>query len=374
MAHIYVIDDDDQLLRMVGLMLERGGHTATLINNPQDGLEKIREEPPDALVLDVMMPHMSGHDVCRELRDDPQFAHLPILVLTARAQAVDREAALQSGANDYLTKPVTTQELIEKVDSLLTHQKLDVDQEEAFIVGFMGMLGGSGRTTLAVNFAGALRRISQDEVCLVELTPSGSQVASHFRMQVKNSWAGLPPTAELDWDTLRNQLALHQSGLRLLTAPPAFTAANQPSAETVEKVLQILGERMTAVVIDLPGVFNPAFQEAVVAADIVFHVVNPTVISVQLALQTNKALAASGITTKHPLYILNQLTAEAHLPSSAVEKGLQAKLAFQVRYDPNQLHALTQGVPLSFTSAQSPLPVTMTRMAGALWQRAHKER
>lgn len=372
MANIYVIDDDDQLLRMVGLMLERGGHTATLISNPKDGLEKVREEPPDAIVLDVMMPNLSGHDICRQIRADQQLSHLPILVLTARAQAVDREAALKSGANDYLTKPVNAQDLIEKIDNLLNHPKSTSSKKEAFIVGFMGMVGGIGRTTLAANFAGALRRISQDEICLVELTPSGGQAAMHFRMQTKTSWADLPSAGALDWDALKKQLSLHPTGLRLLTSPVTFTTPSEPPGALVEKILQILGEEMAAVVIDFPAVFNPAFQAAIAGSDIIFHVVNPTIISVQVAQQTNRALAEKGFMKKQPLHVLNQVSSDNPLPSSTVEKGLHAKLAFQVRYDANQPRALMQGVPLTHTSAQSPLPVTIRRMAGALWQRTHQ--
>ena len=95
MARIFVIDDDEQLLRMVGLMLERGGHNITLINNPLDGLEQIRADKPDMLVLDVMMPNMSGHDLAREIRNDENIKELPILVLTARSQEVDRTTALK---------------------------------------------------------------------------------------------------------------------------------------------------------------------------------------------------------------------------------------------------------------------------------------
>jgi DNA-binding response OmpR family regulator len=371
-ANIYVIDDDDQLLRMVGLMLERGGHTPTLINNPTEGMAKIREEMPDALVLDVMMPNMSGHDVCREIRADSQLVHLPVLVLTARAQSVDRDAALKSGADDYLSKPVNAQDLIEKIDDLLNHPKSDNSQKAALTVTFMGMRGGVGRTTLAVNLAGALRRISQDEICLVELTPSGGQIAMHLRIQAKNSWAELPPTDELDWDSLKKLLTLHPTGLRLLTAPPALTSPMFPAEEPIRKVLQILGENMAAVVIDLPPIFNPAFRAALAKSDMVFHVVAPEVISVQLALQTNRALTATSV-AKQPIHILNQVWPEAHLPAAAVERGLHAKLAFQVEYDANQPRAMAQGVPLTHTSAQSPLPVTIRRMAGALWQRTHQE-
>ncbi len=373
MANIYVIDDDDQLLRMVGLMLERGGHTPTLISNPGEGMKKIKEEPPDALVLDVMMPHMSGHDICRQVRADSKLAHLPILVLTARAQAVDREAALKSGADDYLSKPVNAQELMERLDDLLTHQKSSDTDDDTLVVSFMGLRGGIGRTTLAVNLAAALRRISQEEVCLVELSPSVGQAATHLRLQARSSWADVPPMDELNWETLKKQLTIHPTGLRLLAAPPSPHTPSEPSGDVFGKVLQILCDHMAAVVIDLPAVFNPAFQVALGKSDMILHVVTPEVISVQLALQTNRALAASDIQMKTPIHILNQIWPEAHLPANAVERGLNTRLAFQIGYDPNQHRALAQGVPLSLSSAQSPLPVMIRRMAEAIWQRAHQE-
>jgi Flp pilus assembly CpaE family ATPase len=238
----------------------------------------------------------------------------------------------------------------------------------------MGMRGGIGRTTLAVNLAGALRRLSQEEVCLVELSPSCGQVAMHLRTQTKNSWGELPPVDEINWDSLKNQLNLHSTGLRVLSSPAGLVSPTEPSGEATAKVLQILGERMAAVVVDLPAVFNPAFRAALTASNMVFHVVAPEVISVQLALQTNRALAAAGVSTKPFIHMLNQIWPEAQLPTNAVERGLNARFGFQVGYDSNQSRALAQGVPLTLTSAQSPLPVAVKRMAEAIWQRTHQER
>ena len=373
MANIYVIDDDDQLLRMVGLMLERGGHTPTLINNPAKGLDKIKGEKPDLLVLDVMMPNMSGHDVCRQIRADKELADLPVLILTARAQEVDRVAALKSGADDYLSKPVTSQELIQKVDDLLTHKRSTGPAKEGVVVSFMGLRGGAGRTTLAVNLAGAMRRISQEEVCLVEFSPSGGQAVMHLRLQAKNSWAGLPPAEVLDWDTLKKHLTIHPTGMRLLTSPPLPYPPSQPPADIVTKILQLLRENSVAVVVDLPAIFNPAVTATLSASDMVLHVVTPEVISVQLAVQANRALTTSGVNIKQRSHILNNIWAEGQLPANAVERGLGARLAFQIGYDSNQARALAQGVPLTLTSAQSPLSVTVTRMAEAILQRVGQE-
>lgn len=370
MANIFVIDDDDQLLRMVGLMLERGGHTPTLISNPAKGMERIKEEKPDLLVLDVMMPGMSGHDVCRQIRADKELGNLPILILTARSQEVDRVAALKSGANDYLSKPVTSQELIERVDDLLAHGKSGKGApQEGTIVCLMSMRGGVGRTTLAVNLAVALRRISQAEVCLVDLSPSGGQAVMHLRLQARNNWANLLSPDGLDWEELKKNLTIHQSGLRLLAAPNLPQSSLTPPADVTTEFLKLLGENMAAVVIDLPPVLSPAVHAALAASDMVLHVVTPEVISVQMAVQANRALTTTGINLKQRSHILNQVWAEAQLPQAAVERGLGARLAFQIGYDANQPRALAQGVPLTLTSAQSPLPVVMRRMAEAIWQR-----
>jgi CheY-like chemotaxis protein len=77
-----------------------------------DGLTKARELQPDLAIVDVMMPGMHGYQVCRALRDDPATANIVVLILTARAQPVDREAALAARADDYMSKPVSPTELI----------------------------------------------------------------------------------------------------------------------------------------------------------------------------------------------------------------------------------------------------------------------
>ena len=74
MANIFVIDDDPQLLKLIHVMLERGGHQTTLINDPQTGLEQLQAGRPDLLILDVMMPKLSGHELCRQIRATEDIA------------------------------------------------------------------------------------------------------------------------------------------------------------------------------------------------------------------------------------------------------------------------------------------------------------
>lgn len=370
MARIFVIDDDEQLLRMVGLMLERGGHSITLINNPLNGLEQIKADKPDLLVLDVMMPHMSGHDLAREIRGDKEIEDLPILMLTARSQDIDRDAALKSGANDYLSKPVTSQELMERVDMLLSAQNGPKrGNEQGFVITFFGLRGGVGQTTLAVNMAAALRRISQQDVCLVDLSHTGGQVVTHMRLQGQESWETLPEDGDFDYDTLRAMLVIHPSGLRVLPAPVLPQTTDAPSTAVTEKLLSLLRAEMAFVVVDAPNAFTPACQTVLSETDMALHVISPEVISVQTAVQTNRALRKQNITVKRKSHILNQTTPDAQLPQTAVERGLNTRVSFQIGYDANQSRAIAQGVPLTLTSAQSTIPAVVRRMAEAIWQR-----
>ncbi len=119
MAKIFVIDDDPELLMMVGLILRRAGHETFLASDSTEGIERLISEKPDLLILDLMMPHMSGFDVCRKIRATEEVQGLPIMILTARIQESDREAAFESGATDYMTKPITSRQLISRISTLI---------------------------------------------------------------------------------------------------------------------------------------------------------------------------------------------------------------------------------------------------------------
>lgn len=372
MAKIYIIDDDEQLLRMVGLMLERGGHSTKMVNNPVEGLQAVKDDKPDLLVLDVMMPGLSGHDIARDIRAQKGLENLPILILTARSQEIDRETALKSGADDYLSKPVTSQELIEKVDNLLSRRNQKKTLEKGIVISLFGLRGGVGQTTLAVNLASALRRISQQEVCLVDFSPSGGQAAMHLRLQFRHSWADLQPIAGLDWAGLRENLMLHPSGLRLMAAPQVPQLSMEPSPAVVAKIIELLQENSTFVVIDVPRLFGASFKTMLERTDIALHVLTPDVVSVQTAVQLNRLLEKSNITFKQKSYVLNQVQVDPQIPQATVEKGLNARVASKINFDPNQSRALSQGVPLTLTSANSPMATMMNRMAEVIWQRVAK--
>ena len=119
MKHILIIDDEQDMLDLLRPRLEAAGYEVSTASDGQEGLDKAREEKPDLILLDVMMPKIDGYQVCRFLKFDEDYKHIPIVLLTARGQEQDRETGKKVGADGYLTKPFEKEELLNTIDRLL---------------------------------------------------------------------------------------------------------------------------------------------------------------------------------------------------------------------------------------------------------------
>jgi DNA-binding response OmpR family regulator len=117
---VLVADDEEDILNLVRFRLEREGYRVITAADGQAALELARSEGPDLCVLDVMMPKLGGLEVLKELREDPRTASQRVILLTARAQDADVDQGFEVGADDYVTKPFSPQELRQRVRAQLT--------------------------------------------------------------------------------------------------------------------------------------------------------------------------------------------------------------------------------------------------------------
>jgi len=118
-ARLLLIDDDDRLTGMLGEYLRRAGYEVEVAHSLAAGRQRLEHSLFDALVLDLMLPDGDGLDLCRELRSSPRHRMLPLLMLTARGEPLDRILGLELGADDYLPKPFEPRELLARVKALL---------------------------------------------------------------------------------------------------------------------------------------------------------------------------------------------------------------------------------------------------------------
>mgnify|MGYP001611938525 FL=1 len=116
---VLVVDDEANIVLSLEFLLKRAGYDVRVARNGEEAVKAVAERPPDLIILDVMMPALDGYHVCETIRADPKLRAVRILMLTAKSRDVEREKALALGADDYITKPFSTRDLVERVKTIL---------------------------------------------------------------------------------------------------------------------------------------------------------------------------------------------------------------------------------------------------------------
>ncbi len=131
-GRILVVDDQEPNRLLLRDLLEAQGHVVTEAADGPEALERVREHPPDVVLLDVNMPGLDGFEVCRRLKADPRTAAIPVLLVTALAHREQRLEGIAAGANDYLTKPIDTADLVLRVRNAIGVRRLHVEVETQY--------------------------------------------------------------------------------------------------------------------------------------------------------------------------------------------------------------------------------------------------
>ncbi len=127
MAKILIIEDEKKIARIMELEITHDGHQVELVYNGKKGIEKIKENEFDLLILDIMLPEMNGMEVCNKIRT---FSDIPIIMVTAKDSTADKVKGLDKGADDYLTKPFEAEELLARIRALLRRKSDDKETKD----------------------------------------------------------------------------------------------------------------------------------------------------------------------------------------------------------------------------------------------------
>lgn len=127
--YVLVVEDEDALATLLDYNLVKEGFRPERAADGEEALLKVSEEPPDLIVLDWMLPKVSGVEVCRQLRAGPETRRIPVLMLTARGEEADKVRGLDTGADDYLVKPFAMSELVARIRALLRRTRPELVEE-----------------------------------------------------------------------------------------------------------------------------------------------------------------------------------------------------------------------------------------------------
>ncbi len=127
--HLLIVEDEAALVELLRYNFEQEGFRVSAAADGEEALVMVAEDPPDIIVLDWMLPHLSGLEVCRQLRRRPETRAIPIIMLTARGEESDRVRGLESGADDYLSKPFSPRELVARVRAVMRRVRPSLAEE-----------------------------------------------------------------------------------------------------------------------------------------------------------------------------------------------------------------------------------------------------
>lgn len=148
---LLIVDDEKDIVDLVAYNLEKEGHEVLKAYDGERALQIVRAKTPDLVILDLMLPGIQGLEVCKRLRRDPATAAVPIIMLTAKGEEVDKVLGLEVGADDYVTKPFSVKELVARVKAVLRRTDARLPHEEASVFEFRGLRVDPGAHEVTVD-------------------------------------------------------------------------------------------------------------------------------------------------------------------------------------------------------------------------------
>ncbi len=323
---ILIIDDDIDSLKLIGMMLQRHGYEVIAANAGQQGLAKATAELPNLIILDVMMPDMSGLDVCRRLRGNPSTKGIPIIMFTAKTMIDDKVAGFEAGADDYLTKPTHPAELASRVRSVLARstpppQPAPRPVSKGTSIGVIGAKGGVGVTTLALNLAVAYLQ-NEPTTIVADLRPGSGYLGALLGVSRAAGMGNVlsKPAAEIKSSTIEKDLVTHASGLRALlcSTNPREAQANY-AFDTTLAVVRTIHTMTRMAVFDLGSSFTNAVSRLQKEMDKIVLVVEPNGVTLRIAQELLQELQTNSELTPIHIVVVNRTQSSQQTPWHEVE-------------------------------------------------------
>ena len=383
MTRILVIDDESLYHKMIAHALETEKYQLDFASSGNEGLQKAKLHVPDLIITDVMMPDIDGYEVTRLLRREPQFAHIPILVLTAQAGLQNKLKSFEAGADDHLTKPFEPEELAARLAALLRRAETSASttfpgtvHEDARLIAVHSLRGGTGCSSLAVNLGVGLASLWQTPTILIDLSMVAGQVALMLNATLRRTWADIAKynLAELDIDMLESIVGRHESGMAFIAAPTYPTEAETITGAILDASLQMLRKHYDYMVADLPHDFNDIVVHTLDSADVILLTTAPDVASVRAAAAALDTYKKLNYPPEKIKLVLNATFPKHGLPKDKIEAALGVPVTVTIPYTPDRfVEAINFGQPLISAKPDEPIGGLLEDLAFFLSRETHKK-
>jgi DNA-binding response OmpR family regulator len=368
---IMIVDDDSNTLRLLQHIIQSNGYQTIAVSSGTEALARIHAERPDLMILDVMMPDVSGLEVCQQIRADPKIGRLPIIMLSARTQVADKISGLQAGADEYVTKPITAPELLARIQALLQTSRRWAQTEPARkqrTIGVIGAKGGVGATTLTLNIAAALAQDKKD-VIAVELSSRLGGFALQLKQQPSQNLAILlaQEARLMTPKAISDRLLSLPLQLRVLCGPQSPADFADISAGHAEAILNGLSNAGEYVIVDIADLPLAATQKAAQLCHYIVLVVETEPICVATARSLLDLFRSWGIASQIGAAAINRAPLASAMNLRAIHAQLDCDMLGVIPYAADaQIAAQAAGAPLVAFQPKSLAATSMIEIARRL--------
>ncbi|MEE8356732.1 MAG: response regulator [Anaerolineales bacterium] len=333
---ILIIDDDIDTLKLVGIMLERKGFRILASTSGNKGLQLVKDEHPDLILLDIMIPDIDGYEIARTVRSNSDTETIPIIMFTARSQVDDKVEGLEAGADAYITKPARPRELFAQVNSILkrapqrTSSAPAVIAAQGTLIGIVSSKGGIGISTLAINLAIEIHKQSGKTTLLTDFRPGQGTISMDLDVQNTNGLIKLieeEPGFDIS-HMISDSLLDHKSGLKtLLSSYHPSDAKYNTHVEQYHQVAQQLKSFADYIILDLGPSLTPLTSRVIPECDKILICLEPSPGNITQTKNLIQDLINNGIGEgRFTIVLINRQRSSVQLSWEQAENQLERKI------------------------------------------------
>ncbi len=356
---VLLLDADPTYAESISLALTSVGYTVTTAVDADDAFSHAADH--HIVILDVVTGSRSAADLCREIRNTPTMAAIPVLCIGQSDDVEERIRFLEAGADDVIAKPFDPRELEARVEALLL--RFQRSKDLAPVVSADGLTlakvrrtvvcfspkGGVGTTTIAVNIAATAAARRPGQVVLIDLDLQFGGVATHLNLTPRQTLADVvrEPAALREPELLRSYVSQHGSGLHVLAAPATPELADLVTPNHIEHLMNVALEAYELVVVDAGSYLDERVMTAFEHAEAVVLPVSPEIGALKAMHGLLDYLNEAGSVAAKSTFVLNNMFARDILRLRDIESALGQRIAADLPYDPFlYLKAVNEGVPV----------------------------
>jgi pilus assembly protein CpaE len=384
MTRILVVDDSPLSLRLTTDTLAQAGYEVFSAKSGPEALKSVDGIKPELVILDVMMPELDGYEVCRRLRQKPNTAHLPIVMLTAQDTLEEKVKGFEAGADEYMIKPFQPVEFLARIKVLLRRappppllvQPQEAPARKSKIIAAFSLRGGVGVSSLAANLATGLAQLWEAPVVLIDMALTAGQSALMLNLAPRNTWADLAqvPVEQIDIDLMNSLLLQHSSGVYVLAVPRHPEQTELITPDKVAHVLNLLKEHYNYLILDLPHDFHATTLAGLDTADLILAMMAPDLASVLTMASTLEVFQTLEYPRERVRLVLNHVFEKNGLAQKVIEDALSQPFDLVIPFAADIcVQAINMGNPLILGAPNSPVAALLEDYAFHVSTEEHRK-